>query len=100
MNRMAPTTDEREIVLDIEGMTCASCVNKVEKALGSVGGVDAAAVNLATRTATVRTSDPKIAPLVDAVNGVGYGAHEHSGDRRMRSPDLPTALAHVRSNCR
>ncbi|HVD69538.1 MAG TPA: cation transporter, partial [Actinomycetota bacterium] len=35
-------------------MTCASCVQKVERALGDVDGVQAAAVNLATRTAIVR----------------------------------------------
>ena len=40
----------REAVLDIEGMTCASCVARVEKRLGAVDGV-AAAVNLATESA-------------------------------------------------
>ncbi len=69
---------EQEIVLDIEGMTCASCVTKVEKALGRVSGVHEAGVNLATRTATVLTADPELPPLVEAVRSAGYGAHEHS----------------------
>ncbi|MGE5226990.1 MAG: heavy metal translocating P-type ATPase [Planctomycetaceae bacterium] len=81
---MATDTREREIVLDIEGMTCASCVQKVEKALGQVEGVDAATVNLATRTATVRTADDRLEPLVRAVVSVGYGAKEHG---EVRSPD-------------
>ena len=78
---MGTSTQRREVVLDIEGMTCASCVQKVEKALGTVDGVEAAAVNLATRTATVRTSDDDLGRLVGAVAQVGYGARPHAGDR-------------------
>ena len=74
---------DRDITLDIEGMTCASCVNKVERALGAVDGVDAAAVNLATRTATVRASSDALDPLLDAVRTVGYVARPHS---QQRSP--------------
>ena len=78
---MATGTDERELVLDIEGMTCASCVTKVEKALGGVQGVGEASVNLATRTATVRTTGEALEPLMDAVRSVGYGARPHSDER-------------------
>ena len=70
----------KELVLDIEGMTCASCVQKVEQALDGVDGVQAAAVNLATRTATVHGEVADLAPLIDAVHRVGYGAREHDGD--------------------
>jgi len=73
--------DRHEVVLDIQGMTCASCVQKVERALGNVAGVDAAAVNLATRTATVRTSSGELEPLMRAVASVGYGAQPHSAER-------------------
>ena len=69
----------KEVVLDIEGMTCASCVLKVERALDDVDGVDAAAVNLATRTATVHGTVADIDPLLRAVHGVGYVAHVHDG---------------------
>ena len=75
------SVDERELVLDIEGMTCASCVGKVEKALGGVAGVGEASVNLATRTATVRTTSDALDPLMDAVRRVGYGARPHSEER-------------------
>jgi Cu+-exporting ATPase len=71
----------KEVVLDIEGMTCASCVQKVERALGGVDGVDAAAVNLATRTATVQGAVDGLDPLVRAVVGVGYGAAPHDDAR-------------------
>src|SRR6476659_7169262 len=74
-------TDTAELVLDIEGMTCASCVAKVERALDHVPGVDEVAVNLATRTATVHGSLDDAAPLVGAVMGAGYGARPHDDDR-------------------
>jgi len=63
--------------LAIEGMTCASCVARVEKALARVPGVDSASVNLATETAEVRLADAGLAPdaLIAAVKKAGYGAH-------------------------
>jgi Cu+-exporting ATPase len=65
------------MVLDIQGMTCASCVGKVERALGGVPGVTGASVNLATRTASVRTAGVDMAPLLAAVRGAGYTAVPH-----------------------
>jgi len=67
---------EQTYDLAIEGMSCAACVGRVEKALAKVPGVDRAAVNLATEQARVRlaeTLDP--ADLVAAVEKAGYGAH-------------------------
>jgi Cu+-exporting ATPase len=63
------------IKLPIEGMTCASCVTRVEKALKKVPGVAEAEVNLATETATVRLG-AGAAPeaLVEAVRKAGYEA--------------------------
>jgi heavy metal translocating P-type ATPase len=74
-------TQEKEIVLDIEGMTCASCVGKVERALGGVDAVEEANVNLATRTSTVHSASADLDALIAAVRGVGYGARPHSEDR-------------------
>ncbi len=62
--------------LDIGGMTCASCVRRVERALTRVPGVGSAEVNLATEVATVRF-DPGavgLADLTDAVARAGYTA--------------------------
>ncbi|PMS14454.1 copper-transporting ATPase [Trinickia dabaoshanensis] len=65
--------------LDIEGMTCASCAARVEKALARVPGVTAASVNLATERATVqaaaRLTPGDVQRLVDAVVAAGYQAH-------------------------
>ena len=63
-----------EIILPIEGMTCASCVNRIERFLKKTPGVEEAAVNLATEKATVRV-DPGVAgrdELVKAVEAAGY----------------------------
>ncbi|MBU9226257.1 heavy metal translocating P-type ATPase [Burkholderia multivorans] len=63
------------VLLDIDGMTCASCVSRVEKALAKVPGVTRASVNLATERATVEASaDVSAARLVEAVEQAGYGA--------------------------
>ncbi len=75
------TKEQHDVVLDIEGMTCASCVQKIEKALGAMETVHAAAVNLATRTATIRSSGEEVEPLIKAVESAGYGARPHAGER-------------------
>ena len=64
-----------EHTLNIDGMTCASCVARVEKALGRVAGVQAASVNLATEQAQVQAeagTDPQ--QLLAAVQRAGYEA--------------------------
>jgi len=63
--------------LAIEGMTCASCVKRVEKALTAVPGVSLANVNLATERARVDydAGSADAQALVDAVARMGYAAH-------------------------
>ena len=75
------------VELVIEGMTCASCVARVERALKAVPGVTSAAVNLATERATI-TGSAGDAALMAAVKDAGYDAR-----RAQRSPaaDLETA---------
>jgi Cu+-exporting ATPase len=63
------------INLDITGMTCASCVRRVERALAKVPGVETANVNLAAETAQVTLAAPvAMAELVTAVEKAGYEA--------------------------
>ncbi|WP_193075113.1 heavy metal translocating P-type ATPase [Pseudomonas sp. FME51] len=65
------------ISLPIEGMSCASCVGRVEAALGKVEGVSAVAVNLATERADVRLTRPvDRTALVQAVEKAGYSVPE------------------------
>ena len=72
MAKSADTT----IDLAIDGMTCAACVGRVEKALVSVPGVTAAEVNLATKSARIHAAGvlPPAERLVGAVEDIGYGA--------------------------
>lgn len=69
---------EDEIDLDVVGMTCASCVNRVEKALRKVDGVLDASVNLATESARVRIAG-NVQPdrLIKAIDAAGYQASLH-----------------------
>ncbi len=60
---------------DIEGMTCASCVSRVERALRAVPGVMEASVNLATHRASVEHLGADEAALVAAVRRAGYDAY-------------------------
>ena len=66
--------ESRQLRVGVEGMTCASCVTRVERALKKVDGVTDASVNLATEKADV-TFDPKkvgIPALLEAVKERGY----------------------------
>jgi len=76
---MKPVSDETVTTLrfPIEGMTCASCVGRVERALAKVPGVSDAVVSLATDEATVKVRAPTEAlrvALNDAVERAGYHA--------------------------
>jgi Cu+-exporting ATPase len=68
------TSEAIEIVLPIEGMTCASCVNRIERFLAKTDGVELASVNLATEQATVRYVPAMTgrAELVGAIEAAGY----------------------------
>jgi len=71
----SPSSLARVVEFDIDGMTCAACVTRVEKALSKVPGVARASVNLATERARVE-SDVAVEPvqLADAVRKAGYEA--------------------------
>ncbi len=67
--------ESKEVRLDLEGITCASCVNRIERKLNKLEGVDAS-VNFATERATVRCDHTvTVYDLVAAVEAAGYHAH-------------------------
>lgn len=84
---MVTATREKELTLDVTGMTCGSCVQRVEKALLKQPGVLECRVNLATAEATVRLADDAapFASLKAAVQARGYDIEIHR-DRRGEDP--------------
>ena len=76
---MSPQKDTKSelFTLDIGGMTCASCVGRVEKALDKIPGVEAASVNLATEQAKIHLkvgSGAKVDEIIALVQKTGYTA--------------------------
>ena len=70
---MAKNSNSKKSIFPVEGMTCASCVARVEQALAGVPGVISANVNLASEKATVEyVAGTDIANLRRAVEDAGY----------------------------
>lgn len=75
VERAGYAVPQAHAAFDIDGMTCASCVSRVERALRAVPGVIDASVNLATNRASVEHSGADNAALIAAVQRAGYEAH-------------------------
>lgn len=90
----------QQVVLEIEGMSCASCVGRVDKALAASDGVIDVSVNLATETATVKFASmaTTVGQIAAAATAAGYPAKLKSGeqsgtpDRNARKADEITRL--------
>ncbi len=94
MTTTPETSRPIEIVLPIEGMTCASCVNRIERFLSKTPGVAEAAVNLATERATIRV-DPAVAgrdELVRAVEAAGYEVRAEPAGDEAAVPSLEAEI--------
>lgn len=65
-------------IINIEGMTCASCSSRVEKELNKIDGVEKATVNLATEKATINFDSNKVdlLKIKEVVEKTGYGVRE------------------------
>lgn len=78
MNTNPTISSATRLSLPVEGMTCASCVGRVEKALKAVPGISTASVNLATERADITLNDSGDAlSAVRAIESAGYSVcHE------------------------
>ncbi len=83
------------LMLDIEGMTCASCVGRVERALKAVPGVTSATVNLATERAEIVGPELVRAQLVKAVEDVGYDVTSPPHDLEIEGMTCASCVARV-----
>jgi Cu+-exporting ATPase len=92
---MPADTETRTIDLAITGMTCASCVSRVEKVLTRVPGVEAAAVNLATERARVTASHPDLPALIKAVEKAGFTAAEIRPEAPPSADTKPQDRTHL-----
>jgi P-type Cu+ transporter len=88
--RLAPAGALKEWRFPVEGMTCASCVARVERALAATPGVEQASVNFATEEASVKAGgDVTLGTLKAAVEKAGYAVAEQS--LRLRIGDMTCA---------
>ena len=90
----------QRIELPIKGMTCASCVSHVSKALRDVHGVREADVNLATERATVHVADDGVVTLDElaaAVEDAGYGLGTEQVTLSVGGMTCASCVGHVES---
>ena len=86
-----------EVALPIEGMTCASCVNRIERFLRKTPGVQGASVNLATELATI-VYLPDVAGRSDLVGAVEAAGYEIRVRPISTDRDEPASLAEERTS--
>jgi len=89
-------TKDTAYAIPVDGMSCASCVAHVEKALALVPGVASASVNLATEQARVVLSDPAaLAKLGPAIEAAGYSVRNASAEFAVSGMTCASCVAHV-----
>ncbi|MGZ2260142.1 heavy metal translocating P-type ATPase [Roseobacter sp. A03A-229] len=89
-------TDTSQTTLSIEGMTCASCVGRVEKALAGLDGVSDVAVNLASETARLSLDDPsRLTDATQALASMGYPARTSKVTLNIASMSCASCVGQV-----
>jgi Cu+-exporting ATPase len=96
MSSVASAADRRALTLPIEGMTCASCVARVERALAKVPGVASASVNLATEQAAVEADRGVSAlELAGVVERAGYSVPRRTVELDIAEMTCASCVARV-----
>ncbi|MBN9218532.1 MAG: copper-translocating P-type ATPase [Mesorhizobium sp.] len=103
MNAVTPNTSAgpvsvpgSAIQIGIEGMTCASCVRRVEKAIAAAPGVVGTSVNLVTERAEVTfAGKPNIAPVIAAVSAAGYETRADSIELALEGMTCASCVARI-----
>jgi len=85
----------RQTDLSVPGIYCGGCIQKIERALGGLPGVESARVNLSTKRVTIRWQESaEVPPFISTLGGLGYLAHlfdaaaddkDSDGDRLVRA---------------
>ncbi|WP_279480366.1 heavy metal translocating P-type ATPase [Aureimonas sp. SK2] len=100
MNQILPSARvegaARVLRLDIEGMSCASCVGRVERAIAAVPGVSSASVNLAAERADVAFAGPVDGAAVrQAVEEAGYGVRQETRELGIEGMTCASCVGRV-----
>ena len=93
MNQITPSPLQS---FPVEGMTCASCVRRVEKAIAAVPGVESASVNLATERADVRMAAPATSEaVIAAIKAAGYDVASQTIDLGVEGMTCASCVSRV-----
>jgi Cu+-exporting ATPase len=93
---MTPQADSAW-TLPVDGMTCASCARRVERAVQAVSGVEQAVVNLATETVQVRAAPELMEPVAQAIVRAGYETRRPDAGSQAQTPEQEEAAARARA---
>jgi len=86
----------QNVTLSVEGMSCASCVGRVEKSLSAIPAVSDVSVNLASETATFRADDPvAVAQSADVLQELGYPARTSKVTLAIQSMTCASCVGRV-----
>ncbi|MGP2730645.1 heavy-metal-associated domain-containing protein, partial [Serratia marcescens] len=95
-NANFPQPSSARLSLPVEGMTCASCVGRVERALTAVPGVQAATVNLATERADITfTGQANPQAAARAIEGAGYTVREETTELAIENMTCASCVGRV-----
>ncbi|AEB30572.1 copper transporter ATPase [Carnobacterium sp. 17-4] len=91
-------TDKKQKTFTIEGMTCASCAQTIEKATGKLPGVANVSVNLATEKMSIQYDPDQlgVADITNAVKESGYEAHEEIESADALDMDREKKAQHIK----
>ena len=94
---MALPTNLQTLSLPVEGMTCASCVAHVEKALTDLPGTSNVSVNLATNKASLNYAPDKVAisQMQQAITDIGYQVPTDEINLQVTGMTCSSCVAHV-----
>ncbi len=92
---VSQSLDGSRLRFAVEGLSCASCVGRAEKALSGVEAVSEASINLATKTAEVQGQALKAADLAAALDEAGYPAARRSASLEIEGMTCASCVARV-----